>query len=141
MKEFRKDIYRSQSDDIPSPITIVDYIQDNSSNCDGYYSFKVLTVIDITITVTTNLLSVATLIPVIGLPLPPGYIGIYSGSNPIVVTTNTDQGYMLGINATAFPGGGAPSFISRLIIDITNTATTEFLQRIEFTRNHTNAIC
>lgn len=130
-------------DTVSCPVgsALTDIIEDNSGVCDGYYQFKVITEIDVTITVTTDLQSIATLIPVVGLPLPSGYIGLYSVSSPIVVTTNTDQGYMLGINATLFPGGGAPSFISRLMVEVTNTVTSEILGAVEFTRNHTNAVC
>jgi len=141
MNNIKKLIFKIETDNIIPPSIIQDIIEDNSGVCDGYYSFKVITDIDVTITITTDLQSVATLIPVIGLPLPSGYIGLYSVMSPIVVTTNVDQGYMLGINATLFPGGGAPSFISRLMVEVTNTATSEVLGAIEFTRDHTNAVC
>jgi len=141
MNSIQRAVFKNKVNTIVSPISVIDIIEDNSDVCDGYYQFKVITAIDVTITITTDLQSVATLIPAIGLPLPSGYIGLYSATSPIVTSTNVDQGYMLGINATLFPGGGAPSFISRLILEITNTTTSEVLYGREFTRNHTNAIC
>jgi len=141
MNSVQRAVFKNKVNTIVSPISVIDIIEDNSDVCDGYYQFKVITAIEVTITITTDLQSVATLIPAIGLPLPSGYIGLYSATSPIVTSTNVDQGYMLGINATLFPGGGAPSFISRLILEITNTATSEVLYGREFTRNHTNAIC
>lgn len=137
MHPLKKMILSKTHQSTMPPAYIEESITDNGP-CEGYYSFKVITEIDVTITISTDLHSVATLIPVVGLPLPVGYIGIDSSS---VVTTNVDKGYMLGVNATLYPGGGAPSFISRIIINITNTATGEPITGIEFSRNHTNAVC
>ncbi len=121
----------------PPPSPIQDIIEDNSGTCDGYYSFKVITSTPVNVVFTNTLQSIATYIPVIGLPLPPTYIGVDHDSTE---TTSVDQGYMVGINATldvSLP----PSFISRIIVEVYDAATDQFLGRTEFSRNHTNAIC
>lgn len=112
-----------------------DIVENNNGNCDGYFSFKVVTNSSVTIEFTSDFKNIASYSN--PLPLPSGYLGVTSNST---VTTSSDQGYMCGISATKLPNG-ATGFTSRIIVQVRDTATSTPLFRKEFSRNHTNEAC
>lgn len=136
MNDFKRNIFMKSATSIVE--VIVEDVVIDDGICQGVYSFKVITDSEVTINFSSIFASIASYVPVAGLMLPSGYQGIDSN---ITVSTSVDKGYMFGIFSQIFPGGGAPSFISQVSVEIFKTSTSELLYQNNFTRNHTDAIC
>ena len=115
---------------VPDTIKKITIVQDN---CDGIFTIRILPEVTVTVEITSNFLSVATYIPVIGLPVLPGQTGIDTDTT---VNISTDTTYIFGMNAKAGVG-----FTSSIFIKVTDLATSNILFTNTFNRIHTNEVC